>query len=108
MKLIIDDAKEVLLKFKDEGVSESGIFKLCDETISLLTASKAYFSALFKDFPKEEDIVDATNKRDQYLKLIRAREGMNVTMKTHLIEKHSIKCMRNCARAGVPLRLIVK
>ena len=61
-KDIFDDAKDVLREFKETGVSNGDIETLCNETADLLTASNAYFSASFKNFPSEKDIIDTTRK----------------------------------------------
>ena len=55
-KVIFHDSKILLLKHKQDGVSESDIDELCNESIALLTSSLDFFAALLK-FPATDDNV---------------------------------------------------
>ena len=107
---IFNDAKALLKEFKQPGVSDDTIDILCDEVTQILTASYAFFRALLKTEPTEDDIRDATEKKNKLMSLFRKTGllGGNITVKGHIIDDHAINWMRKCKDLGVPLRLIIE
>ena len=70
------DVKLLLVKHKDEGIENTEIEALCDETVALLTASDDFFAALLKRLPTETDIKDAEEKKSRLVTLIRGGKLM--------------------------------
>ena len=70
VKAVFNKTKALVKRFKQAGVLDSTINTLCDEVISILTASYNFFDALFQNNPSDKNVNDAEVKKNERIRLI--------------------------------------
>ena len=107
---IFADAKVLLREHKEDGVLDSEIDELCDEVALLLTSSLNYFEAIMKFPATDADVNDAEQKKKRFMKLVRKSNVLkgNITVKGHIIDAHSIDCMKKCKQLNIPFSKILE
>ena len=107
---MLADARVLLREHKEDGVLDSEIDELCDEVESLLTSSLHFFEAILKFPATDADVNDAEQKKGRFMELVRKSDVLkgNITVKGHIIDVHSIGCMKKCKQLNIPFSKILE